>query len=204
MRRSASLRSLSAALALALGLLGNAQAGLVSAQLGNDDGFGLGVISGTEFFAADLADGPGLSEWHEGGFVAQLNAAWTGTLTGAQLQVFSGGWGLYGAAQVLLNGNVVGQLTVADFDVLGGNYAFLDNFDLGTGAMLVNGLNDLEIRVMTSADANDPIDSGVLGFAKLVLQTQDAGGGTVPEPASAALAAAALAGAALTRRRRRD
>lgn len=177
-----------------------AQAAPIVSRFGTQDGFGVGIASGDVFSPFDLVagQGDGADEWREGGLSITLDSAWTEPLTGARLEVFSGGWGLDGAAQVLLNDQLVGQLTVADGDTLGDNFAFLDVFDLTSALPFITGRDVVEIRTANSADA------GVLGYVKLILQTQDAGGNTVPEPASLALACAAIAGAALARRRRRD
>lgn len=179
------------------------QAGQVLSRFGSQDGFGINVQSGATFEFIDLTapTTEGTDQEIDGGISGQLTSLWSGTLISAQLQVFSGGWGRYGPAEVLLNGTVIGQLTVGDFDTLGANYAFLDSFDLGAGLGLINGVNAFDIRVAPPTASTDPLDTGVLGFLKLTLQTQDSGpGNTVTEPASLALAGLALA-AALARRR---
>lgn len=195
-------RSRLSALGLALSLaIAPVSAATVETRFGALDGLGIGLSSGGSFEFEDLVNpqADGTNDWVFGGFTAQLGASWSGSLTGASLQVFSGGWGLGGNAGIYLNNQQVGELTNGDGTGSGAgvNQAWLDSFDLAAFLGLIGTDNTLEIR------AADPEDGGSLGFFKLTLTTQDAGN-TVPEPASIALAGVALAGALLTRRRRRD
>ena len=71
------------------------------------------------------------------------------------------------------------------------------SFDLGNFLNLIEADNLVEIRAV---DGND---GGVLGFIKLIVQTDAGGtGNPVPEPASLALVGAALSAALMARRRR--
>lgn len=175
-----------------------AGAGTVTTRLGSQDGFGIGIGSGDAFLFEDLVmpSGEGTDEWIYGGFTAQLHSAWTGALTGAQLQVFSGGWGLDGQAGVYLNDTLIGRLTDGDSGAGDLNHAYLDTFDLQAFVGLLTGQDRIEIR------AANVDDGGVVGFVRLSLQTQEPSGGNVPEPGSAGLAAVALTGVLLARRRR--
>lgn len=189
-------------LALAFAVLGSAaQAGVVESRFGATDGLGIGLANGGSFEFFDLVNpqADGTNDWVEGGFSAQLAVSWSGSLTGASLEIFSGGWGFGGNAGVYLNNQFVGQLTNGDGEQTGlfVNTAWLDSFDLASVLGLIGTDNSIEIRAVDTADF------GSLGYIKLTLQTQDATGGTVPEPASVALAGVALAGALLARRRRR-
>lgn len=195
-----SIRSCLTVLGLALSLAtSSASAATVETRFGAQDGFGVGIASGDVFAPFELVAGlgDGADEWREGGLSITLSSSWIGMLTGARLEVFSGGWGLGAAAEVLVNNQLVGLLTLADADTVGDNFAFLDAFDLSP-LSLITGTDVIEIRTASTVDA------GVLGYLKLTLQTQDATGNAVPEPASVALAGIALAGALLARRRRRD
>lgn len=194
-------RSCLSALGLALALGTSAvSAATVESRFGALDGLGIGLASGDAFEYGNLinAQPDGTNDWTSGGFAAALAISWSGQLTGASLQVFSGGWGYGGNAGVYLNNERIGELTNGDSGSGDLSYAYLDSFDLGAFLALIGTHNDVEIR------AADPEDGGSLGFFKLTLTTQDATGNTVPEPASVALAGVALAGVLLTRRRRRD
>lgn len=177
-----------------------ASAGTVNSSYGADDGLGLGLASGDTVFPLDLFPGTGVAEWGAGGRSVLLGSSWSGTLQSASLSIFSGGWGLDAPAQVFLNNQLVGNLTVADGSATpnGDNQAFRDVFDLGAFLGLMTGSDLFEIRT------TNPDDDGALGFLGLTLVTQDAGGNTVPEPDGAALAAVAIVSAWLASRRRRQ
>jgi hypothetical protein len=195
-------RSCLSALGLALALAAApASAATVEARFGALDGLGIGLASGASFDYGDLVNpqADGTDDWVFGGFTAQLPVSWSGSLTGATLQVFAGGWGLDGNAGVYLNNQFIGELSNGDSGSDPLSHAYLDSFDLGAFLGLIGIDNTLEIRAV------NPDDGGSLGFFKLTLQTQDAGGGnTVPEPDGAALAAVAIVSAWLASRRRRQ
>jgi MYXO-CTERM domain-containing protein len=197
-----SIRSFVTALGIALSFGASlATAATVETRFGALDGLGIGLASGDSFEYGNLINpqADGTNDWVGGGFTASLaSISWSGSLTGASLQVFSGGWGFGGNAGVYLNNQLVGELTNGDSGAGDLSYAYLDSFDLAAFLGLIAADNAVEIRAV------DPDDGGSLGYIILTLQTQGATGNTVPEPASAALAAVALAGVLLTRRRRRD
>lgn len=189
--------------ALTLAIAGAATATPVVSLFGADNGMGIGLAAGDEFFPFDLdnpaADGSG--EWMNGFATIQHANALNGTVIGAVLDIFSGGWGYGGATKVNFNGKYLGTLTSTDPSVLGGdaNRTVLDSFDLSGHLDWVTGQDSV------SFEFADALDFGAIGFSRLTLQVRDAPGGTgdVPEPASLALVSLALAGVAFSQRRRR-
>ncbi|MCE4555792.1 PEP-CTERM sorting domain-containing protein [Roseateles cellulosilyticus] len=188
-----------------------AHAGTVTTWYGDANGFGLvpAVASGDPFLFSDLpgaATNADTDAWIarddvvllQGGFSAVLNSSWTGQLLGASLEVFSGGWGMSGAASLYVNGSFVGNVSNGTTANDPFNVAVMDVFDLSNVLNGLTGADQIEIRPA------DDYDGGVVDYLKLTLSVQDPAGNTVPEPASLALASIAVAGVLATRRRRLD
>ena len=196
-----------ALLMLTLGASGLASAAQVEGRFGSQDGFGIHLASGDTYTYGDLIYPTleGTDDLAFGGFTAHVGLIWTGNLVAARMEIFSGGWGLGGDAGVYLvhtvNGlpqsTLLGMLKNGDGGGTGPETANLDSFDLGNFLNLIEADNLVEIRAV---DGND---GGVLGFIKLIVQTDAGGtGNPVPEPASLALVGAALSAALMARRRR--
>lgn len=200
-----------AAAGMVLALAGGvASAGAVfNSQVGDDDGFGSGLIQPGDLFdpifdvLAD-ADAAGTDEMLDSVEVTHA-LSFNGNLTGASLTMVHGGWGGKAPARVLFNGTDIGPLTVGEVDV--DNYARLDTFDLFQLLDLGNKPNLLtgtyRVTITTTPIDGVQFDDGVLDFSRLTFVT-DAGGTTpVPEPTTWALTALALAGLAASRRQAR-
>ncbi len=185
--------------AVALATVGSTMAAPVVSLVGDKDGLGLGLSSGDafNFFDVGPTDGDGTDELLDGGLTFSHVSSWSGTLTGASLEIFSGGWGLDGQAGVYFGTHFLGLLTNGDDTGPNGNLAFLDTFDLTPYLLELTGNDSFEIRTATG-------DAGALDYSQLTLQVRDAtgGGNTVPEPATLALVGLALVGVSAQRRRR--
>jgi len=197
MKMKQAIKTLVAAVALATA--GGAMAAPVVSLVGDKDGLGLGLSSGDgfNFFDVGPADGDGTDELLDGGMIASHISNWSGTLIGASLEIFSGGWGLDGQAGVYFGTHFLGLLSNGDDTGPNGNQAFLDTFDLTPYLLELTGNDSFEIRTAAG-------DAGALDYSQLTLQVRDAIGdpGTVPEPATLALVSLALAGVSWQRRRR--
>lgn len=197
-----------AAAGLVLAMAGGvASAALVfSDEVGDRDGFGGGLLQSGDLFdplfgvSADPADAVGTDEMLDRVEVTH-SLSFSGTLTGAQLTLFHGGWGGKAPARVAFNGVDIGPLTVGE--VGDENLAWLDTLDLFP---LLSGRPDLltgtyRVTISTTPIDDVQVDDGVLDFSRLTFVT-DAGGTTpIPEPTSWALTGLALAGLAASRRR---
>lgn len=177
------------------------------------DGFGTGspLASGDvfdRFFVPDYDPGEGIvtDRVMPGGATLGLNPGASGSITSAQLEIFAGGWGLYGAAGVYVNGVFVGNLTIGEDAATLTEYAYLDTFDLTPllAQLNLSGSDSIEIRPVEGP--GNEVDYGAVDYARITIQTDAGGGGGgtsgVPEPATPALALLALGAAAWTRRRR--
>jgi hypothetical protein len=108
-----------------------------------------------------------------------------GSVAGATLELFSGGFGLDAPARVFLNGTFVGALTVGDDVGPLYNAAFKDTFDLAPLSMLLTGHDRFDIRLAAGDD-----DAGVLDYAELKVTSDVVS--AVPEPATNVLLAVGL------------
>ena len=183
---------------LALATVGSVMATPVIGMAGTDNGFDNGLIVGDAIFYGNLGSpaGDGTDEWLDGGTSVQIASNWTGTLISATLEMVSGGWGADGLAQVIFNGQLIGQLTAAFDNTTGDSFVVKDVFDLTPYLALISGNDSLAIVTFSG------LDGGALDYAKLLLQILDASGGNAPEPATLALVGLALAGVSLQWRRR--
>lgn len=183
-----------------LGATTPAMSATISTHYGLDDGLGLGLMNGDALFSLDLASGTGVAMWGPGGRSVTMSANWLEPIQSANLEVFSGGWGLDAPARVYLNNQMVGVLTQADGDMTpsGENLAFRDVFNLNAFLAYLTGNDLIEIRTANA------IDDGALGFLQLTVTTDDGAGGgnSIPEPAGWAIAALAFVAATRVSQRR--
>ncbi len=181
---------------VALAIPVSAAAAVITSQVGDADGFGLGVADGDGFFVLDvLADpsDPAATDTLLADAVVHHVYALSGQVVSASLELFTGGWGTYGPARVLFNGTDIGALSLGE--VADDSLAHLDVFDLAPVIGLLTG-NDV---VAIAPIAGFEIDRGVLDYARLRVVTDAT---AVPEPGALPLVAWALAAAAVMGLRR--
>jgi hypothetical protein len=184
----------------------------VVATVGQHDGFGSGVAgqSGDSFVSFFVADGGPTGSETDRVYSSEVTLGFDYDIQGAVVQaatlrLFTGGWGVYGRAQVSVNGRSVGQLTDGD-DPLAQDpeSAWLDVFDLSPllSLLQLDGSDAVTISII-QADASDPapvFDFGAIDFGILELTVASDSGGTIPEPASLALTVLGFAVAGVARR----
>lgn len=164
----------------------------VESQIGDQDGFGIGVVDGQGFSYSDVGsgDGDGTDVWQFStqSYVFDYSLP-AGALT-ASLEVFTGGQGLNGLTSVFINSQFVGTLTDGDDVGPSYNYAWKDTFDLTPFAGLLTGHDTLRFQTAQSGDG------WVLDYAKLTVTA-------VPEPATYGMVLAGLAAVGVFARRRK-
>ena len=196
-----------------------ANADLIVAQLGDDDGFGYGIVPDSPldysvFDYSDLqtGDGDGTDVWVLGTqtFTLTYDVSELGSVTSAFLEVFTVGQGYLGISSLYLDGLFVGQLTDGDIGSNPNNFARLDIFDVLAFSSSFNGSTSITINTIQD-------DGWVLDYLRLTINCEPfPGGGSTegcfqgpgpfpaPEPSTFALFGIGLAAMGLTRRRKKQ
>lgn len=187
------------ALLFSVCFVASSNAALIVSQIGDMDGFGIGVNADEAFdWNSVVADADGTDGWFYGpqSFSLSYTAPVLGDIISATLELFTGGQGYQGPTDVLLDNQGVGTLTNGDG---GGNFARLDIFDLSGHFALLDGSNDLTFNILASGDG------WVLDYAKLTIEVADNNSSPkdVPEPAPLALLAIGLLAAGFMRKKQR-
>jgi len=168
----------------------------VTDLVGDKDGFGLGILEDQSFNPLDLP-GLALGETTDGWIPRNaLPLSWEheyllngfSSITGASLEIFTGGQGAYGPSRLFLDEVEIGYLT--NGDSAEGNFARLDTFDLSSyGDLLKDG--HVSIRVETQYKeggytvSNQPSDNWILDYSQLtVYGVSDTAPASVPEPST--------------------
>ena len=164
----------------------------VESQIGDQDGFGIGVLDGEGFGwgAVGPADGNGTDVWQYGSQSYVFSYSLPVGAQFASLEVFTGGQGLGGLTSVFINSQLVGTLTDGDDVGPSYNYAWKNTFDLTPYVGLLTGSDTLSFQTVESGDG------WVLDYAKLTVTA-------VPEPTSYAMVLAGLAAVGVFARRRK-
>ena len=111
-------------------------------------------------------------------------------ITEATLELFTGGQGLYGPSQVMVDGEIIGYLSDGEADGL--NYARLDVFDLtpyiyllGDGNLSVSILTQFENLEYSDPNGNWGADNWILDYSQLtVYGSYSEPPAPVPEPST--------------------
>ena len=188
-------RGLVLALALTFLMATGAMAGTLVDLYGDKDGLGIGVLAneGFDWNSVGPADGDGTDVWRYGSqsWSQTYDLSGVGAVTSAKIEVFHGGLGYDGLAELYLGSYFLGYLS--DGDDVGDdyNYAKVDVFtfsDAGMLAELLDGQADFSIVAPSGGDG------WALDYAELTINP-------VPIPGAVWLLGSGLVGLAGLRRR---
>ena len=170
-----------------------AYAGTIRILIGDKDGFGAGVKPDESFNAAALPgyDGPGDADGTDKWFFNQQSFTFSYTqpefpVNAAQLEVFSGGQGIYDNAwvfrptSVFLNNTFIGYLSDGQPAPEFANTARKDVINLGPHLGLLTGYDTVSFRPWTTGSMIG--DGWILDYTQLTLHTR-----AVPDPGSTLL-----------------
>lgn len=177
-------------------------------RIGDKDGFGLNVQKDQIFQFDDLplltsgqlTDGWTTRNFLPLGWEHAIDLSVFSTITGASLEIFSGGQGKFGSSRLMVDGELVGLLT--DGEIGGSNFARRDTFDLlpfidllGDGRASVMILTQFQNGKFFDPDGQSPADNWVLDYSQLTVrgfvETVPA---PVPEPSSILLLSMGIIG----------
>ena len=194
------LLGLCTALILTVGAATDASATVVTSLYGDKDGFGIGATDGAAFVwtAVGSPDAGTITDtWVHGGqtWSHTYDLGGLSAVTGATLEIFTGGQGWFGVSSLFVDNTFVGFLTDGDGNDGGDgqNTAHLDIFDLTPFLGLLNGAET--IRVETALGG----DGWVVDYSELTVE-----GDVMPEPTTLGLLGFGLAALAARARRRKD
>jgi len=139
---------------------GQVSANLITVQIGDTDGLGIGVLPDETFdyLAIGPADGDGTDEWVFGNQTFNLlyDVSGIGSIESAYLEVFTGGQGYLDISSLYIDNQFVGQLTDGDIGPVDNNIARLDIFDLTSFSSLLDG--DTDFSIYTNIDDGWALD----------------------------------------------
>lgn len=183
------MRAFCSAILLAAFAAGTAGAVTIEDLVGDEDGFGIGVLEdeGVDYLAVGPVDEQETDVWRYGNHsVTHSYASPVEVLASATLEIFHGGVGFrQQLGQVYFDGVLLGSMALGDDVGPEYNYAKKDVFDLSSVLGLIDGSNVISFELYSG-------DGWVLDYSKLTIETVNSAPTPAPLPAGLPLLAGAL------------